>query len=279
MRTKPELPPNEGWWLASSSRANSDLYSVEYLHPLSKGEFDTLSAAYEYFTHHRDEPELKPLFEAYKAWRKALKTAPRSATLGPLPREFVENALVTFLLVWRKALDNLAHAISSSFGKDSCRFKAYNANRRLAFDTYFGYRVVESMRNLTQHRETPPIEQALEHHPYICEKCCQEHKDTPDLLVTLSCAWLKNGCSATLKRELDTLNRDTIDVVEVVDQSMQGFEDILYAVLLSTHYGPAHRAALVSVFDETHPYYPVLVDYTGPTRTASRALVFAHYTP
>jgi len=132
------------------------------------------------------------------------------------------------------------------------------------------------MRNLTQHRETPPIEQTLEHHPYICEKCGQEHEDVPDLSVTLSCAWLRNGCSATLKRELDKLNRDPIDMVAIVEQSMQGFEDILYAVLLATHDGPAHLAALVSVFDETYPYYPVLVYYwfreDGEPRASVRSL-------
>jgi len=137
MRKKPKLPPNEGWWLASSSRANRSLYSVEfeYLHMLSKREFDTLSPAYEYFTSHLYEPELRPLFEAYKAWENALEVAPGFATMGPLPREVVENALITFLLIWRKALDNLAYAISSRFGKDSSRFQAYNDSRRRAFDT------------------------------------------------------------------------------------------------------------------------------------------------
>jgi hypothetical protein len=186
MRTTLELPPNDGWWFASSSRAHPDLIAVEYLHPLSEGEIDTLSAAYEYFARGWKEPKVKPLFEAYQAWRQAPQAAAGLTQTGPLPREIVENALVTFLLVWRMALDHLASAISSRFGKEFRQFQAYTASRRRAYDTYFGYRVVESMRNLTQHQEKPPIEQTLERHPHACEKCGREHDDVRDLSVTLS---------------------------------------------------------------------------------------------
>jgi hypothetical protein len=260
MGTTPKLPPNEGWWLARSSRVHPHLSAVEYLRPLSDGEVDALSAAYEHFVRGREQPEVKQLFEAYQAWRGAPRAAASLTSTGPLPMEIVEKALVTFLLVWRMTLDHLARAISSRFGKESRQFEAYTASRRRAYDTYFGYRVVESMRNLVQHQEKPPLEQTLERHAYTCKKCGQEHDDVRDLSVTLSPAWLRKGCSATLKRELDELNTDSIDMRVAVEESMRGFENILHAVLLSTHDGPAHRAALVNVFEETSPDYPVLVE-------------------
>jgi hypothetical protein len=274
MRPTPQLPPNYGWWLASSSRAHASLCAIEYLRPISEIEFDTLCAAYEHCARSRKQPEVEPLLQAYEAWRRALRSAASLSRLGPLPKEIVEKKLVAFLLVWRMAFDHFASIISSRFGKGSMQFDAYTASRCCAYDRYFGYRVIESMRNIVQHQERPPLEQTIERHPYSSENCDQEH-DVLDLSVALSAAWLRKGCSATLRRDLDGLSNDSINMRLAVEEAMQGFEDILYAVLLATDDGRSHRAALVAVFGETRPNYPVLVEYWSGQEGEPRASVLA----
>lgn len=261
MRIKHRLPPHEGYWLARNSHANPDISNVEYLHVLSKEEFNILSTAYKYFANRRDEQDVKPLFKAYLAWNQALDAAPGFAQLGPLPKEYFEDAFVTFVLVWRKTLDNLAFTISSIFGKDSIQYKNYITSTNNAFETYFGYRVVWSLRNIIQHEKTPPIEYSLDQHLYICEKCGQEHVDICHLSITLSCGWLETKCSTKLRLELEQLNSDVIDIGGVIEQSMQGFEDVLFAALLLTRDGPVYHTALEDIFYEINPDYPILVEY------------------
>jgi len=160
-------------------------------------------------------------------------------------------------------LDHLAHTISSQFGEESDQLRDYNSSRHQAYDSYFGYRVIETLRNITQHREKPPIEQKIERHLYLCTKCGQEHESSRDLSITLDPTWLKTSkkTPARFKRELDELKGVPIELRDVVEQSMQGFDDIVFSILLSSAKGSNYCTRLVRIFGETSPNFPVLVNY------------------
>jgi hypothetical protein len=183
--------------------------------------------------------------------------------MGPLHlyTDRVDKELVSFLLVWRMALDHLASATSSWFGKDSKQWEAFEVGRRRAYDTHFGYRVVDAMRNRVQHQERPPLTHTLLRYPYTCDECDKEHADL-DLAVSLPKEWfLSSQCPRLLKQDLTATDRDDIDIRAAVDESMQGFRDILYVMTMASDEAPGHLASLVNVFDETEPLVPVLVEW------------------
>lgn len=266
-----KLPPNYGWWLARSSHAKHDLDAPEDFRPLSKEKFDTLTASYIYISNPWFKPKVEQLFKAYEKWCSLLKSAPSVAQTGSFPKEHAEEVLANFLSMWRKALNNLATYITSRFKEEPNQLQtyeqAYKKSKNTAYDKYIGYRVVEAMRNIDVHQETPPIELTFERHPYVCKKCGKIHEDVGDLSVTISRAWLRDNCSkGILKQELDKLNSDSIDIGAMVEQSMQGFMDILYNLLLLTSEGKTHCSKIRKVFDETCPDYPVLVKFWSNER-------------
>jgi len=255
------LPPHEGTWLGHSPRNTSDLSSIERFQLLSRKEFDEHIAAYEYFNQHTFKKVIRPLRKAHRGWEVAKIAALKSRALGPFSSHIAADALVVFLNCWRKTLDNLAHSVSVQFQKDSEQFRTLDRSRRLAFDTYFGYRVVESLRNMNQHMESPPIQQAIESRTYVCAKCGELHEEDSELTITLSCEWIRSGCSGFLKRELLGADFQTIDVAKAVSDSMAGFDDVMRALLLSMPEAKSHQDILDRVFRSATPNLPVLINY------------------
>jgi hypothetical protein len=268
---KPVLPPTYGSWLARANSKRADFHSVEYLRRLGDSECTALRTARNFFLSGRRRPEVGPLFEAYQSWLGVAEFVTGQARLGPPTMQVTEDRLMSFLLVWRMALDQLAFATSSRFGKNSREWRAYQAGRRSAYDTYFGYRVVEALRNRLQHQERPPLTQKIEGHPYICKKCGEEHVDL-SLSVTLQAEWVleSENCPRILKIDLEDPANTIIDIREVVEQSMQGFDDLLYTLLISDAGASERLAVLVEIFDETSPDVPIIVkswpDATGNQR-------------
>jgi hypothetical protein len=260
-RAKPLLPPDDGWWLAHDVTRQTSFYSVQYLRPLSEAESAAVRAAWSFFASWRFRSEIEPLLDAYQHWLNSLNLALGSARLGSRGNNSIaENALISFLLVWRMTLDQLANATSSRFGKDSKQWHAYQAGRKIAYDTYFGYRVVEAMRNQVQHQERPALTQEFKNYSYICERCSKEHADL-DLSITMHADWLlKSGqCPRVLKTELEHPANAIIEIREAIRESMQGFDDLLYTLLMSDDKAQEHLAVLLQVFSEASPDVPFLV--------------------
>lgn len=263
----PLQPPSDGCWLAHGFTENVNFYSIEYKRLISDAEYVATQNAWQHFKSGRWLPEVQPLLKVYRSWQEAPGSVTGQARLGGFRlgeflEEVIEDRLISFLLTWRMALDQLASATSSRYGKDSSEWRAYQAGRRKAYDIYFGYRVVEAMRNRVQHQGRPPLAQELIRFPYICEKCGEEHFSYDlDLSVTMRAEWLleSENCPRTLRRDLMDPSNEIIDIREAVQQSMQGFEDILFALLMSSNGAAEHLDILVRAFGETSPYRPVLV--------------------
>jgi len=259
--TSDNLPPHEGPWLAHSSKPDAGLSWIEHFSSLPREEFDEIQLAYDYFNRHAFIEEVRPIRKAQRDWNNALDFAPRTSRLGPFKNEIVEDALVNFLNCWRKAIDNLGHQVSRRFQKSSTQYSVFKEAKGMAFDAHFGYRVVESLRNMNQHMESPPLRQSLKRHPYSCNECGQMHEEDPVLSVTLSCEWIKSGCQGFLKRELASSDFENIDVAAVIKESMYGFDDVLRALLFSAQDASVHKENLLGAFEKANPYYPALFDY------------------
>lgn len=258
------MPPSEGQWLARSSRRRTSFFDpIEYLRPLSEDEFTSLRSAFEYFKLVKRRPEVRPLFDAYENWQSALGHAAEASRLGgPVHEQFVEDRLVAFLLVWRMTIDQLKATTLSCFGKASKQWEAYETGRTCAYDTHFGYRIIEGMRNFIQHYQRPPLIQTIERYPYVCERCGEEHASL-DLSVTVptECFLEWEKCPSTLRRDLVDRADEFVDMRVAVAQSMRGFEDFLYTLITANDKASYYLTVLVNSFRETAPEVPVLIEW------------------
>jgi hypothetical protein len=261
--SEPLMPPSEGTWLARTpSRFRSFYDPIEYLRPLSKAETDSLDIAHEYFRLGKQQTNVESLFKAYRDWSEAPIFVAEATRLGGPPQtEVVEDRLLSYLLVWRMAIDQLANATSTHFGRESEQWKAYQEGRRRAYDAYFGYRVIDAMRNLVVHKEMPPLTHTLIAYPYNCDKCGNEHANL-DLSVSVSKSWFlgRERCPRVLRRDLINRDEDAIDIRAAVAESVRGFEDLLLSILLASDPARRHLAALINMFNETSPDAPVTVE-------------------
>lgn len=273
---EPKLPPGEGRWLARGSSSSWGFHDpdLEYLRPITEPDALSLQRAHKYFGLSKGQSAVTPLFDAYGAWRDTPKSVSDFTRLGPLHlyAGAVGERLMSFLLVWRMALDHLAKDTSSRFGKDSKQWEAFEASRKQAHKSHFGYRVVDAMRNLVQHQEKPPLAYSLLRSPCTCDRCDGQHEDL-DLEVRLSKDWLlSNQCPRMLKQDLIAMERNDIDVRVAVDGSMAGIEDILYAMAMVNDEALGHLARLVAIFGETEPHIPLIVEWTADDKPVKASL-------
>jgi len=76
-----------------------------------------------------------------------------SSTMGELQR--VNRRLANLLSACRLYIDQVKHKVGSLFDKDSTQFKELKAAFSKEYDTTFGYRVMEALRNVVQHCALP----------------------------------------------------------------------------------------------------------------------------
>ena len=246
---KPVLPPGPGWWLAQD--ASLGLYGpIQYIRSLTETEFELLLDAVKFVQSVGYPQEARPLDEAYGEWLGRIDTGASSL---PSPTAYLHklmaDALVSFLLSWRMALDHLARATSHRFGKASEQWEVFEAARRRAYDTYLGYRVVDAMRNCVQHQGSPPLAVDLITLPYVCQKCGKEHASY-DLSVEIPAQWLLDydRCPRILKQDLADRPDELLDMKIMTAQAMQGIKDILYARLITYDRAVEHINVLVDTF-------------------------------
>jgi len=96
--------------------------------------------------HHEFEVELLKLAEANRTWPKT------EAMDAMQKRLLLDRRIVNLLSACRLYLDQSSHAMSCLFGAESTELAAANERRHKFYDTNFGYRFVEALRNYVQHR-------------------------------------------------------------------------------------------------------------------------------
>lgn len=67
----------------------------------------------------------------------------------------INRRIINFLTTTRLYLDQIYHDLSSIYGKDSGQFNQFKTETKMRFDTVFGYRFMEALRNHVQHHNLP----------------------------------------------------------------------------------------------------------------------------
>jgi len=96
--------------------------------------------------HHEFELELLKLAEAKRTW-------PKTEAMDAMEKRLLlDRRIVNLLSACRLYLDQSSHAMSYLFAAESKEFKAANERRHKFYDSNFGYRFMEALRNYVQHR-------------------------------------------------------------------------------------------------------------------------------
>jgi hypothetical protein len=246
----PSLPPGPGWWL--SKTIGSDFRTVSHVRQIADVECELLSLAAAHFRDVPDRPEVSPLLRQYSHWQGALKSGASSRYMGPTIEGFASRALEQFLPMWRMALDVLRQAIADKFGKNSEQMEAFDAARRRAYDRYFGYRLIEALRNAYLHQGPPSLRQDVTFTVIHCERCGEQHKVDPVLIVEVPREYLlaSKTCPATIKRDLADRSAPYVDLRAAIAEAMRGFWQVLFAFALTPPSAAAWLHALIAVWAE-----------------------------
>jgi hypothetical protein len=272
----PLLPPAVGWWLAREASGVFRSTGLAYVRRLSSAEVRALNEALAYFGGLWGRPGVASLLSRHDSWMRALEAAAGSRYLGPLNEDWTMRALEELLPTWRMALDFLKRAVETQFGKDSVEARAYRAATNRAYDKYFGYRLIEALRNAHLHHSIPPVRQHVTFDVITCDRCGQEHYVNPKLVLELPREYFLDldKCPASLKRQLPNMPQ-YLDLRAAVTEAMRGFFDVLFAFALTDPTTSAHVDALITVSAEVEPDQPLLVHLleAGPSpRVASSSL-------
>ena len=248
-----------GWTL---QRGKAD--SAEFIRCLDDAEFEKIKAAVMFCREYVLHPPSRLLISSYQIWRNIIARVAEQAT-GRLPFELsneLQSAFVGWLLIWRLVLDQADHNICRRFGKESNERLLLGQARRDAFDTHQGYRVVEAMRNLVQHREMPPFN--LSRNRQLDRQSGQVLKN---IRVVFPVSWLleSSKCAAKIKSEFKNNSSEMLSMIDVVDDAMSGFHEVFLSLVKINHPETLYSINLLrQIFGEAYPGLPVVLRAKRP---------------
>jgi hypothetical protein len=117
------------------------------------------------------EEKLNLLLENHVEWEATLLTLAQRYVVWPSRRHdeamderlLLDRRLVNLLTSCRLYLDQSDHTLSSFFGSPSAQGELIDRRRSSFYDTKFGYRFMEAIRNHIQHRALPISEIKYQH--------------------------------------------------------------------------------------------------------------------
>ena len=248
-----------GWTL---QRGKAD--STEFIRCLADAEFEKIKAAAMFCREYVLSPPSRLLISSYQIWRNIITQADGQAP-GLLPFESsneLQSAFVGWLLIWRLVLDQADHNICRRFGKESNERLLLGQARRDAFDVHRGYRVVEAMRNLVQHREMPPFN--LNRNRQLDR---QSGQVVNNIEVVFPVSWLleSSKCPAKIKSEFKDSSAEVLSMIDIVDDAMSGFHEVFLTLVRINHPEMMESVNLLrQIFGEAHPGLPVLLRIKRP---------------
>lgn len=131
----------------------------------------------------------------------------------------IDRRIINFLTTSRLYLDQLRHHVSSIYGKASNMKAALEKKISNEYDSTFGYRVLDAMRNFVQHRDLPVFFLDL----------TASRKDTPTkskrtITPSLSVSRLKDDkrFKKTIIEQLESLG-ESVDLKPLIRESMEAF--------------------------------------------------------
>ena len=134
--------------------------------------------------------------------------------------------------------------------------------RRDAFDVHRGYRVVEAMRNLVQHREMTPFN--LNRNRQLDRQAGQVINN---IEVVFPVSWLleSSKCPAKIKSEFKDSSAEMPSMIDIVDDAMSGFHEIFSDACHNQSSGMMESVNLLrQISGEAHPGLPVLLRIKRP---------------
>ena len=205
------------------------------------------------------------LMSSHRVWRSIVEKTDDQEAMRHLSFQLLDefqSAFVGWLLIWRLVLDQADHNLSKRFGKESPERSLLNQARSNAYDAHQGYRVIEAVRNLVQHQEMPPfnIRRGAQLDP-------QSGAVTRKIEVTFPVSWLLESpkCPAKIKGEFQGRPTEVLSVVDVVDDAMAGFQEILVTLFRVNYPEMLESVTLLrQIFGEAHPGVPVLLKMRRP---------------
>ena len=222
-------------------------------------EADVIRAAVSFCRGYTSNATYRLLFASHRLWQETLARAkgPGSGESLFLFTDELLSALVGWVLIWRLILDQTDYNIASRFGHDSEQRAKFKEATSAAYDSRQGYRLVEAIRNLIQHREMPPL-----NFTHTTGLDPQSGQLAAQFNITFPVAWLLASpkCPATIKREFQSRAEETIDLAEVVEDAMVGFRTV-FEVMVSINAPElgTHIDRLRHLFAEVHPEMPVIL--------------------
>jgi hypothetical protein len=247
-----DLGSCDGWTLQKS-----DSTGLTFARCISDSEADAISESAAFCRQHATHATYRLLQSSYRLWQQAYAVAVRAEPWTFDTKHDLQAAFVGWILVWKLVLDQTAHELSSHFGRDSAQLATFRAACRSAYDGSQAYRLTETIRNLVQHREIPPITLSR-------AKKLDEATQQPVIAVTCSfpVAWLLDDpkCKGKMRAEFEGASDTTFELPALIEEAMQAMNGVLVEAI-NAWVPELNRCILRlrELFKETAPAAPVLL--------------------
>jgi hypothetical protein len=210
----------EGWTLQSAGATTTFVRCVD------ADEAEQITAAATFCRKYATMPTHRLLASSFRVWKQTfdrIANAKRDEWQPALTEDLL-GAFVGWILIWRLVFDQAEHDLSSRFGSDSEQLTQFRLARKAAYDASRGYRVVEALRNLVQHREMPSL------HLNRTEELDQATSQRVSRVsYKFSVSDLLNSpkCPATIKKEFGGNPGTELELPDLIDEAMTALNPVL----------------------------------------------------
>jgi hypothetical protein len=252
-----------GCWGWTLQRGNPD--STEFIRCVDDNEFKRIMNAVAFCRRYVLRSPARLLVSSHQVWRNIVsKMSDHRETphLSPELYDELESAFIGWLLIWRLVFDQLDHNVSTRFGRESRERLMLKSARSNAYDTRQGYRVVEAMRNLVQHRDMLPLNVSK-----TGRLDRQSGKAVRGVEFTFPVSWLleSSKCPAKVKAEFKDTPMRVLDMIDIADDAMAGFQEVFVTIIKINRLELLESINLLrQIFGQAHPGLPILLRMKRP---------------
>lgn len=177
------------------------------------------------------------LIENYFEYEMSLMNASFHNILHIVDKDFLNNAklnicrrIANLFSSFRMYLDHTKHHLSSIYGKKSQQYLQFEENRKFEYDTNLSYRIIEELRNYSQHRGYPIYGFTLEAKRHDTEQLSDLHYSTTPYIITSEFEndkKFKKSVYKEMKRLSDKINlkillREYIESLGKIHEKLRG---------------------------------------------------------
>jgi hypothetical protein len=228
----------------------SGVATPAFVRCVSEGEAKQIMASANFCRKYATMPTHRLLSSSFRIWRQTFDRVAnaKSREWQPAFLEDLLGAFVGWILIWRLVFDQAEHDLSSRFGDNSDQLAEFRLARKLAYDASRGYRVVEALRNLVQHRGVPSLQ---------LSRAEQLNRATGQVMAQVSYKFTVSDlindpkCPATIKKEFRENPEMELEVPDLIDDAMAALNPVLLELTrISTPELIGHIPTLRRIFVE-----------------------------